>query len=152
MKPSSARLRRQGRISAAADGCATIEVSVPCSSCPQMGCSQRLTAGQLILANVDIPVGNRISITLDRADLTGACLRLFGPSLVWLLGLAWVSSSSAASQWGPVASTLVAVTGLAVSLQLGRSLVRRVGIAPEVHSQSDWEDRAVSSAIRAADG
>lgn len=137
MKPSGARLSRQGRISAVADGCATIEVSVPCSSCPQTGCAQRLTAGQLILANVDIPVGNRISITLDRADLTGACLRLFGPSLVWLLGLACVSSSSAASHWSPVASTFVAVMGLAVSLQLGRSLVKRVSIAPEVYPRGD---------------
>lgn len=132
MSASVDRLTRQGVVADSGDGCATIEVGVPCDSCRQAGCVQRRDAGRFSVPGALLPIGDRVAVSLARRDLTAVCLKLFGPGLAWMLALAVIGSAEAHTGLGTSERLIIGLTGLGLALYMGRRLVSSDDIVPEI--------------------
>jgi hypothetical protein len=110
------------------EGCATIEVGVPCGGCSQVSCSARRAAGLIQLAAADIQPGEPVRLSLEINALTRASLALFGPPLAWL-ALSGLLLANPPEGW-PGGQPLGAVLfgcGMVIALGLGSWLGQRAG-------------------------
>lgn len=144
MTESEIRLTRQGLVAWSGEGCATIEVGVPCGSCRQAGCLQRRDTGRFTVEGAQFPVGEAVSITLARRDLTTVCMKLFGPGLAWMLALAVAGSTDVwlSLSLGMGECLCLGLTGLGLALYMGRRLVRSDAIMPEIRLLNGQSDTA----------
>lgn len=118
----SPRLNRTGTVLEVSDGCTSIEVSVPCSTC-RLGCAGarsgarrlELTHGRTVSG---LHPGDPVRLSVDASGLAKSSAMLFAPILVWAF---CVASLPAAADWF---HAMMIGAGLAVSLVLGRHLVR----------------------------
>lgn len=120
------RLTRSGVVQAVSEGCATIEVGVPCGGCSQSGCMGRRSAGRIELAAVSWQPGDEVHLSLPVSRLTTASLAIFGLPTAWLAGSALVlagfpGSGPMSAEFGPV----LIGCGMVGAMTLGGWLGRR---------------------------
>lgn len=119
-------LSRTGVVQQVNEGCATIEVGVPCGGCSQSGCAGRRSAGRIELAAGPWRPGDEVDLTLPVSRLTTASLATFGLPVAWLAGAALLLASFPESRlalagFGPV----LIGCGMVAALILGGWLGRR---------------------------
>ena len=120
-------ISRTGVVRAAAQGCVTVEVGVPCDGCRQGACVSRQRSPRLTLAAPELGPGERVRISVGANRLTGVSLALFGPPLIALALAGWLTSGAAAAGTGPMTPSVVAgVVALGLALVLGAWLGRRL--------------------------
>lgn len=119
------RLVRTGLLHPGSNGCAAVAVSVPCHGCRSGPCAGVGRAPLLALDEV-IPAerrpGDPVRISISASGLTGSCLRLFGPALLWMAVVA-VAAPAAAAAPGILAA--LSASGLIAALLAGRWLAAR---------------------------
>lgn len=128
-RPLSRAVSRRGTVRGVADGCATIDVRVPCSTCAAGACIGRrkptsLRVEAVRLEEAGAAAGDQVSVSLAAGQLNSACLGLFGPGLFWLLSLAAASSLGILEHTGPWLGGLLAAGGLILALLIGSRLGR----------------------------
>ncbi|HEY5646625.1 MAG TPA: SoxR reducing system RseC family protein [Pseudomonadales bacterium] len=126
---STVRLLRVGTVRDVDDGCTSIEVSVPCATC-RLGCAASGSGGrQVRLSSAHAPAGvaagETVRLSVAASGLAKSSLMLFGPAPACVLLLAAVPVDGV----GMPAAAFGAM--LAVSLLLGRLLVRGHGDSPD---------------------
>lgn len=126
---STVRLLRVGTVRDVADGCTSIEVSVPCATC-RLGCGASGGGGRRVRFSsartpAGIAAGDTVRLSVAASGLAKSSLMLFGPAPACVLLLAAVPVDGV----GLPAAAFSAV--LAVSLLLGRLLVRGYGDSPD---------------------
>jgi hypothetical protein len=120
------QLSRLGVVQEISEGCATIEVSVPCGGCSQSGCLGRRGAGRIELAAAAWQPGDEVDLSLPVSRLTTASLAAFGLPTAWLAGsvlmlASYPDSGLALAGFGPA----LIGCGMVVALMLGGWLGRR---------------------------
>jgi hypothetical protein len=120
------QLSRLGVVQEISEGCATIEVSVPCGGCSQSGCAGRRSAGRIELAAAAWQPGDEINLSLPVSRLTTASLATFGLPTAWLAGsvlmlASFPDSGHVLTGFGPV----LIGCGMVGALTLGGWLGRR---------------------------
>lgn len=117
------RLIRSGTVSRVGDGCALIDVSVPCTCCRVGCCGARPWSGaaSIEIENVGhatIGRGAEVALSISAGALARSSVRLFGPAIAWALCFALLAPAG----W-PAA--IVGGVGLALALASGRALAVR---------------------------
>ncbi len=123
----SRQLSHLGVVRNVSQGCATIEVSVPCAGCSHSGCAARRSAGQIQLAGSGLQPGDRVRLSLPASRITGLSLRLFGPPLALLVLAALMTSLfpgnlPGSNGLGPVLFGCAMVGVLLLGSRLGRQI------------------------------
>lgn len=118
-------ISRRGTVRRVVDGCATIEVSVPCSTCAQGACMGRQKPGSLTVQNLGVEAGDPVDVALAARQLNAACFGLFGPGVAWLLLLAAMSSNGMLASIGSTPGVLIGASGLIIALLVGAGIGRK---------------------------
>ena len=129
---SGRRLFREGVVLAVSEGCATIEVGVPCGGCRQVGCAGRRSTGHIELETPAGQPGDTVRLSLPASRLTRASLMTFGLPIAWLGGSALVlvhlpESGLATFEFGPGLFACGMVGALLLGSWLGRRASRMLG-------------------------
>ncbi len=125
MKNPARTITRTGVVRAAARGCVTIEVGVPCGGCRQAACIARQRPRQLALSTSDLGPGDEVRLSVGLTSLTRVCLGLFGPPLIMLVFAGWLAASAPDAGAPVPAAVLAGIAGLVTALVLGARLARR---------------------------